>query len=410
MTQTGTIIGTPHYMSPEQAQGVELTSASDIYSLGIVFYEMLTGLVPYRADSIVAIMYKHVNDPIPELMGQLKIFQPLLNKLLAKKAPDRYQSASEIIKDIERVEIRIAPDLATRIMPPKQFDDSTVNARITGYPPAKIFSLRNPLIKNYAIGLAAFALLSIVTAILYITMSGDEEQLTDKSVQQQRERMAREERRLEMERIRQEILAQEKAARERLEAEKARERLSEQKKKEEQDRLAAQREKEQQARQAALKEKQERKRLAALKRQEQEKENSAARKARLALAMREKQNKEAKIKAEVNNLIAKAETELGEDNLKSAYKAYRQALKLKSRNKKARRGLTKVANRYLDLAEAEAKNKNFNKADVFVDNARTISPSNPRLSRTKEKILALKNEEKSATAVTTPKQRVFGGF
>ncbi|NJN99848.1 MAG: serine/threonine protein kinase, partial [Anaerolineales bacterium] len=66
MTQTGVGIGTPAYMSPEQARGLpDITPASDLYSLGIVLYEMLTGRVPFSADTPMAVMYKTINDPLP---------------------------------------------------------------------------------------------------------------------------------------------------------------------------------------------------------------------------------------------------------------------------------------------------------------------------------------------------------
>ena len=115
MTATGTVIGTPHYMSPEQAQGQEIGSYSDFYSLGVVFYEMLMGKVPYDADSTIAIVFKHITEPVPALDAPHAKFQPLLDTLLAKDHKDRYHSGREIITDIECLERGESPANATTI-------------------------------------------------------------------------------------------------------------------------------------------------------------------------------------------------------------------------------------------------------------------------------------------------------
>ncbi|HHJ35243.1 MAG TPA: serine/threonine protein kinase, partial [Gammaproteobacteria bacterium] len=96
MTATGTVIGTPHYMSPEQAQGQEIGPWSDIYSLGIVFYEMLTGEVPFDADSTIAVVFKHITEPVPELDEPYTQYQALINTMLAKEPAARYQTGREV--------------------------------------------------------------------------------------------------------------------------------------------------------------------------------------------------------------------------------------------------------------------------------------------------------------------------
>jgi serine/threonine protein kinase len=95
ITGTGEIFGTPYYMSPEQGHGSNVDERSDIYSLGVVFYEMLTGEKPYRADTAMGIIYLHANAPVPLLPTRLARYQALLNMMLAKAPDDRLQSAAE---------------------------------------------------------------------------------------------------------------------------------------------------------------------------------------------------------------------------------------------------------------------------------------------------------------------------
>ena len=96
ITGTGEIFGTPYYMSPEQGHGNVVDERSDIYSLGVIFHEMLTGRKPYRADTAMGIIYLHANATIPLLPTRLAQYQALLNMMLAKSPDDRLQSAAEI--------------------------------------------------------------------------------------------------------------------------------------------------------------------------------------------------------------------------------------------------------------------------------------------------------------------------
>ena len=99
----GGVIGTPIYMSPEQITGQPLSGSSDLYALGIMFHELLTGRLPFSGGSIQEIATQHLMAPVPELPVALAILQPVLEKLLAKKATDRYTDAQEFIDALRHV-------------------------------------------------------------------------------------------------------------------------------------------------------------------------------------------------------------------------------------------------------------------------------------------------------------------
>ncbi|MBA3474118.1 MAG: serine/threonine protein kinase, partial [Rubrobacter sp.] len=113
LTQTSAVLGTAAYMSPEQAMGQPVGPQSDLYSLGVVLFEMLTGELPYDADSPISLAMKHVNEPprspreanpeVPEPLDAITL------KLLAKSPEDRYASAAELADDLERVRSGLPP-------------------------------------------------------------------------------------------------------------------------------------------------------------------------------------------------------------------------------------------------------------------------------------------------------------
>jgi serine/threonine-protein kinase len=100
LTATGHIVGTPEYMSPEQAQGHRVDFRSDIYALGIVIYEIFTGKVPFRGETPISTILKHINEPPPlegpQAMGIPDALRPVLRRCLAKESKDRYASATEL--------------------------------------------------------------------------------------------------------------------------------------------------------------------------------------------------------------------------------------------------------------------------------------------------------------------------
>ncbi|RYY74018.1 MAG: hypothetical protein EOO52_14170 [Gammaproteobacteria bacterium] len=103
MTQVGKVVGTPYYMSPEQAKGEALDGRSDLYSLGILFFEMLTGVRPFQNDDALALALQHIGEQPPKLPLDVSIYQNALDKLLAKKPAQRFQNGRELIQELKLV-------------------------------------------------------------------------------------------------------------------------------------------------------------------------------------------------------------------------------------------------------------------------------------------------------------------
>lgn len=100
ITNTGRIFGTPYYMSPEQGHGEPVDARSDIYSLGCIFYEMLTGRRPFTGRSAMGVIYKHSHAARPDLGEEHARFRPLLGRMMAVDPAERPQSAAELVYEI----------------------------------------------------------------------------------------------------------------------------------------------------------------------------------------------------------------------------------------------------------------------------------------------------------------------
>ena len=114
LTKPGLVMGSVYYISPEQAQGHELHESSDLYSVGIVLYQMLTGKLPYTGESPVTVALKHIGDPVPVIDAQMNGVSPavvaIVNKLLQKRPENRFTSASEVATALR--EARERPSVA----------------------------------------------------------------------------------------------------------------------------------------------------------------------------------------------------------------------------------------------------------------------------------------------------------
>ncbi|RJQ43928.1 MAG: Stk1 family PASTA domain-containing Ser/Thr kinase [Gaiellales bacterium] len=184
MTETGSIIGTAQYLSPEQAKGKAVGQSSDLYSLGVVLYEMLTGRVPFEGENPVAIALKHISDIpvppqalVPELPDNLN---NVVMKALAKNPADRYASAREFLADLERCRrdqtVAMAPvsEGATQVIPAVAAPaatgaPTTARPAAAGGPPAK--KTRKGKIFLIVL-LAALALAAVAVGVYLLAFQG----------------------------------------------------------------------------------------------------------------------------------------------------------------------------------------------------------------------------------------------
>jgi len=102
LTQTGTLVGTPEYMSPEQAEGAQIDHRTDIYSLGVVLYNMLSGQVPFQGATPQSVLYGHVHKPPPPLSGVHRLVETVVFTALAKKPEQRFQQAGQMADALQR--------------------------------------------------------------------------------------------------------------------------------------------------------------------------------------------------------------------------------------------------------------------------------------------------------------------
>jgi serine/threonine-protein kinase len=182
MTQTAAVIGTAQYLSPEQARGEKVDARSDVYSLGCVLYEMLTGEPPFVGDSPVAVAYQHVReDPVPPSQRYAGISPELdavVLKALAKNPENRYQTAAEMRTDLIRVHSGEAPDA------PKVFTDAERTSLLSSPPPSRGRAQPTEHIPTHSAGyvepqrggsigrwLIAVAVLAVLTVVVTVAIN-----------------------------------------------------------------------------------------------------------------------------------------------------------------------------------------------------------------------------------------------
>jgi serine/threonine protein kinase len=116
-TQHGEIVGSPYYMSPEQAGGQPVSPASDIYCLGVIFFEMVTGKRPYVADFMESLLYQHVNAPSPQFESKFADFQGLLDRMMHKDPAKRFASGQAVVDYVARYWPPVIKHMAAKSLP-----------------------------------------------------------------------------------------------------------------------------------------------------------------------------------------------------------------------------------------------------------------------------------------------------
>src|SRR5690348_10063394 len=105
MTQTGTVLGTSDYIAPEQAQGQRVDEHTDVYSLGVVLYELLTSEVPFPGENFVAVAMRHINEPPPAIRDKRPDVSPrveaAIQRAMAKRPEDRFQTMTDFCRELE---------------------------------------------------------------------------------------------------------------------------------------------------------------------------------------------------------------------------------------------------------------------------------------------------------------------
>jgi serine/threonine-protein kinase len=159
MTQTGTVLGTSDYIAPEQAQGQRVDEHTDVYSLGVVLYELLTARVPFPGENFVAVAMRHINEPPPSIREQRPDVPPrveaAVQRAMAKRPEDRFQTMTDFCRELEACLAELQSGEGTQIVPPP------------AYRPVR---RRGP--SPWPVVLAIVGLLAIGAVVAYLVLDG----------------------------------------------------------------------------------------------------------------------------------------------------------------------------------------------------------------------------------------------
>lgn len=337
LTQDGTAMGSPSYLSPEQARNEKLDGRTDIYSLGVVLYQMFTGSRPYYGESYIDTVMEHLSAPIPTLPSHLKRYQKLLEKMMAKNPLERFASANEMVTFVEKLgkpnylvrifeainkrikSIRPVPDDKTEIFSEHIRDDNQKSDKAnlaTENPDLR----HKPLVKQHSLMITGIVAVLLTAGIW---LGG--------------------------------ISQQPAALNQKIDVEQALQQGD------------------------AINENETEKPLT--------KPVSIIKQKAVKKAVHEKPEKH---KKEIEKFLGKAEAALNTDRLtvpkdNNAYSYYKKVLKLEPKNKTALKGLSKIANRYADLAEWQILKYNYSKAKDYVYRGLDVQPNNKRLRELKKR-------------------------
>jgi serine/threonine-protein kinase len=160
MTQTGTVLGTSDYIAPEQAQGQRVDEHTDVYSLGIVLYELLTGEVPFQGENFVAVAMRHINEPPPSVRDRRPDVSPRIDaavqRAMAKNPEDRFQTMAEFCQELEACLAEFQASAGTQVAPAA----------------ARSPRRRRPGVSPWPFVLALAALIAIGAVVAYLVLHG----------------------------------------------------------------------------------------------------------------------------------------------------------------------------------------------------------------------------------------------
>ncbi|MEB8434449.1 protein kinase [Cocleimonas sp. KMM 6892] len=411
LTRMGYTMGTVQYMSPEQAVTTDLDSRSDIYSLGLVFYEMLTGKKAFKAESTIQAIHQHTTVAPPELPAEYSFLQPTIDKVLAKEPNDRYQTVGEFVEAVKNA-VNVDQTVIHKI--PPQIDDDRTQILQTGHYPV---SAKEPKSKKGLYGGITGALVLVAGLAFGFTNyekvsswmgveETDKKQVNQLEVDPQLEanRLAAIDKKAQEDSsVADEASKQEKAKEEKAQLEQA---------KLEQERLELEeKEKLKQERLAKLQQLQEKDRAAEIERQiEEDRIAAEAKKAEEArIAAENKKAEEARIAAETKKAeearIA-AETKKAEEARIAAETKKAEEARIAAENKKAEDERIAAENKKAEEKRIAAENKKAEEERIAAENKKAeeerIAAEN---KRAEEERIAAENKRAEDARIAAEKKR-----